>query len=107
MQNFPPSGGKWQISTAGGEEPQWCADGKELFNVQGGKALMSVDIKSGPGQFEVGIPKPLFDAAFTAGLRNRVVISPDGQKFLVMTRVDQTTTTPFTLVLDWLAGVKR
>jgi hypothetical protein len=40
-------------------------------------------------------------------VRNRVVISPDGQKLLVMARVEQTTTTPFTLVLDWLAGVKR
>jgi Tol biopolymer transport system component/tRNA A-37 threonylcarbamoyl transferase component Bud32 len=107
VQNFPPAGGKWQISTAGGAEPQWRADGKEMFYVQDDKTLMSVDIRSGPGQFEAGIPKPLFDAAFTPAVRNRVVISPDGQRFLVMTRAEQTTTTPFTLVLNWVAGVKR
>src|SRR5438132_10779529 len=26
-----PSGGKWQISTGGGDQPQWPKDGKELF----------------------------------------------------------------------------
>src|SRR5262249_13561375 len=63
VQNFPPSGGKWQISTAGGADPQWSADGKELFYVQN-KTLMTVEIVSGPGRFEAGIPKPLFEAQF-------------------------------------------
>lgn len=107
VQNFPPASGKWQISTAGGAEPQWRADGKEMFYVRGDKTLMSVDIKSDPGQFEAGIPKPLFDVDLGVSVRNRVVITPDGQKFLVVTRADQTTATPFTLVLNWLAGVKR
>ncbi len=31
VQNFPGPGGKWQISTAGGSEPHWRADGKELY----------------------------------------------------------------------------
>ena len=66
VQNFPPSGGKWQISTAGGAEPQWRADGKELFFIQN-KTLMTVEIASGPGRFEAGIPKPLFEAQFAGG----------------------------------------
>ena len=31
VQNFPPSGNNWQVSTNGGDEPQWRGDGKELF----------------------------------------------------------------------------
>jgi Tol biopolymer transport system component len=107
VQNFPPSGDKWQISTAGGNEPQWRPDGKEMFYVQDDKMLMSVEISSGSGRFEASIPKPLFEAPFSSSVRNRFVISPDGQKFLVITRVDQSTTTPFTLVLNWAAGLRR
>jgi Tol biopolymer transport system component len=28
VQDFPPKGGKWQISTAGGLRPEWRADGR-------------------------------------------------------------------------------
>src|SRR5262249_34950613 len=28
---FPPTGAKWQVSTAGGVVPRWRADGKELY----------------------------------------------------------------------------
>jgi Tol biopolymer transport system component len=31
VQSFPPSGGKWQVSTGGGAQPHWRRDGKELF----------------------------------------------------------------------------
>jgi Tol biopolymer transport system component len=108
VQNFPPSGGKWQISTAGGAEPQWRADGKELFYVQN-KTLMTVEIASGPGRFEVGIPKPLFESQFAGGSfrRNRYVVSADGQKFLVVTPLGQTTRAPFTLMLNWMASLRR
>ena len=30
VQSFPGPGGKWQISTAGGADPHWRADGKEI-----------------------------------------------------------------------------
>ena len=28
---YPGLAGKWQLSTGGGEAPEWRADGKELF----------------------------------------------------------------------------
>ena len=58
VQSFPPSGGKWQISTFGGSEPQWRRDGKELFYMDGNK-LMAVDVKTDLAGFEGGIPKQL------------------------------------------------
>jgi len=30
LQSFPTTGGKWQISNAGGAQPHWRCDGKEL-----------------------------------------------------------------------------
>ena len=90
VQNFPPAGGKWQISTASGQEPQWRSDGKELFYVQDGKSVMSVAIN------------PLTNKG-----RNRLVIAQDGQRFLVMDRADLSTRDPFTLVLNWAPGRKK
>ena len=31
VRTFPPSEGRWQISTHGGTRPRWRADGRELF----------------------------------------------------------------------------
>ncbi len=31
VQPFPPSGGKWQVSSGGGHSPRWRGDGRELF----------------------------------------------------------------------------
>ena len=33
---FPPTGSKWQISTAGGRLPRWSHDGTEIYFIQPG-----------------------------------------------------------------------
>lgn len=108
VQNYPPAGGKWQISNAGGVEPQWSPDGKELFYIQGDTTLMAVSIRAGSSQFDAAIPKPLFETAFPASYRrNRYVVSRDGQKFLAIVRTDQHTASPTMWVLNWAAALKR
>jgi Tol biopolymer transport system component len=42
VQNFPTPAGKWQISTAGGIQPVWRRDGKELFYLAPDGTLMAV-----------------------------------------------------------------
>ncbi len=106
MQNFPPAGGKWPISTAGGMEPQWSRDGSELFYVQDSQ-LMAVAVKESGGRFEAGLPKALFSASMTVGGRNRYVVSPDGRRVLVSTRQEMSTSSPMMMVLNWTAAIKR
>jgi Tol biopolymer transport system component len=36
VQSFPLTGSKWQVSTAGAEEPYWRRDGKEMFSLLSG-----------------------------------------------------------------------
>ena len=60
VQTFPTPGGKWQISTNGGEAPVWSRDGKELFYISADAKMMAVEVNTGP-KFEAGTPKPLFD----------------------------------------------
>lgn len=105
VQNFPPAGGKSQISTAGGRQAAWRRDGKELFYLQG-ERLMSVDVKAGTTGFEASVPKPIFDVSIATIFRNVYVVSPDGQKFLFITRPERNLL-PIVVVLNWQAGLKK
>ncbi len=104
VQDFPPRGEKRQISTAGGWYPSWRADGRELFYMGGGK-LMAVEVKADAGRFEAGIPKPLFDWAEGARMGG---VSADAQRFLLMVPKEEPgPPQPFTVVLNWQAGLKK
>jgi Tol biopolymer transport system component len=101
IQSFPGPGGKWQISTAGGGEPRWRADGKELYYRAPDQKLMAVEIKTAGG-FAAGVPQPLFAARFVSGLmRSRYLPAADGRRFLLMTMLGREALTPTTVVLNW------
>ena len=55
VQDFPALKEKWLISANGGADPQWRADGAELFFIGPDHRLMAVPIKRG-ASFEPGIP---------------------------------------------------
>lgn len=106
VQDFPPTGSKWQVSFGGGNESSWSPSGKELFYLQGDQ-FMAVDVNTYSGRFERKAPRMLFEVPFGNPLRNAYLVSPDGQKFLVNTRVETKTTLPMTLVLNWPATLKH
>jgi serine/threonine protein kinase len=107
VQNFPPSGGKWQISNTGATEPSWRRDGKEIYFVSGSK-FKAVEVKSSGGNFEAGIPKDLFDVQLDpTNRRNRYVAAPDGQRFLFVTVPQRLDTVPFVVVQNWQSALKH
>ena len=101
VQAIPPSGAKWQVSTAGGNRPEWRRDGKELFYVATDQKLMAAPVKAGSG-FEAGSPQPLFEPV-PVGYQP----SADGQRFLVSVRAagEASTPAPITVVVNWLKTV--
>ena len=106
VQNFPPSGGKWQISNTGGNEPSWRRDGRELYFLSGSK-FKAVDIKTSGSTFEAGIPKDLFEVQLDrTNRRNRYVAAPDGQRFLFITVPKSLDTVPFVVVQNWQSAIK-
>jgi Tol biopolymer transport system component len=107
VATFPQLERKWQVSVAGGSDPQWRRDGKELFFVADDKKLMAVEVKPGSGAFEMGVPKLLFETTFLNSGRNRYVVTRDGQRFLVITRLEDTAAAPINVVVNWLAEVKK
>jgi serine/threonine protein kinase/Tol biopolymer transport system component len=106
VETVPRSDRKWTISTNGGYEPRWRADGRELYYLSKDRSLMAVKVSAGPS---FGIPTALFQTGLRAGvmaLRTHYVPSRDGQRFLVNTPVP-TPTAPITVVLNWAATLKQ
>jgi Tol biopolymer transport system component len=106
-RSFPGPGGKWQVSTAGGSDAHWRADGKELFYRAPDQKVMAVEIKTGAA-FEVGVPRALFLGRFQPGnARNRYVPSADGQRFLLVAPLGRDAMAPTTIVLNWFASIGK
>ena len=113
VQSFPISGFKRQVSSsaAGGFEPLWRRDGKELFYLAGNNTLMAVDVTSTSSAIDVGPPKPLFPTRIRlleiqVGARHYGV-SSDGQRFLVANATDEARSTPITVVLNWMSALTK
>jgi Tol biopolymer transport system component len=107
---FPSGGGKWPISVAGGTEPAWRADGKELFYLAPDRYLMAVPISAG-ASLQPGTPQRLFEAPVSSNVsssytRNQYVVTADGQRFLVNQPVGRTSISAVTVVVDWTAAPK-
>src|SRR5207245_9168171 len=60
VQPFPGPGGKWQVSTGGGETAKWRRDGKELFYVAPDGKMKAAPVKA-DATFEAALPQPLFE----------------------------------------------
>jgi hypothetical protein len=109
VQPIPPSGAKWQISTAGGNQPRWRADGKELYYLAADRKLMAVSIRTG-AILEAGIPQALFETRTPAHLPTTPQLydpASDGKRFLMITVGAETGTVPLTVTTNWTAAVKR
>ena len=107
VQSFPSQGSQRQISTAGGEEPYWRRDGKELFYIEG-KRLMVVKVDADGKIFDPGVPEPLFDVSLEVeSRRSRYQVAANGQKFLVVTPLGSRQSVPITVVTNWTAGLKQ
>jgi Tol biopolymer transport system component/tRNA A-37 threonylcarbamoyl transferase component Bud32 len=86
VTTFPTPTTRWRISTAGGQDPQWRRDGRELFYIDRGNTLTAVRIGTAR-PFEFGKPQPLFrvlPSSVDEGQFGPVYApAPDGQRFIV------------------------
>ena len=105
VQEFPQARTKVQISTDGGGEPFWRADGRELY-YRSSNRLMAVAIESG-STLTIGTPEPLFEARFAVMIaRAHYRPMPDGQRFLVIAPLGRDTIQPTTVVLNWTTALR-
>ena len=85
IRAIPPTRAPVQASIAGGTEPRWRRDGRELFFVSADQKLTMVPIQFAGTAVEVGTPQPLFDfAGATNTLLSNYEPAADGQRFLML-----------------------
>lgn len=108
---FPGSGGKRQVSNGGGGLPRWNHDGREIFYLDPEGKLKAATV-NGLGQvFEIGTIHTLFEmrsrlTAFGGAGGYSYDVAPGGRQFLINTVHESASTAPFTLVVNWTAGLK-
>jgi Tol biopolymer transport system component len=94
---------RWMISKGGtGGAVVWRADGKQLwYGSAQNTSLMSVDVTTSP-TFQYGIPKPLFQVTSSF-----VSATDNGSQFLIAFPTVQALQTPYTVVLNWQAELRK
>ena len=109
VQTFPDHAGKWQISSTGGADPRWSADGRELLYLSADQHLMSVAVHTTP-PFEAAVPKPMFIARVLfpgIGIRSYYAVSRDGQRFLIAAPRVGEALAGSSVIVNWTAEIGR
>jgi dipeptidyl aminopeptidase/acylaminoacyl peptidase len=107
VRTFPDvSGGRWQASTEGGQEPVWATDGRELFYRSRDDKIVSVSVKTEP-IFELGARKALFEDVYIKRYQHsNYDVHPDNKRF-VMIKPAALTSAEMFVVLNWFEELKR
>jgi serine/threonine protein kinase len=106
VQRFPEGTDKFPVSTDGGAQPRWRDDGKELFYVGLDGRLMAAPIVSkSDGLLQADVPVALFATHIGPPVQpvfqQQYVVLDNGQKFLMNNILDETTSTPITVLQNW------
>ena len=108
VRSFPDLSVKVRISTSGGNQPQWRADGKELFYIAPDNTIYSVPLTTAGARLVPGTLEPLFTANVDQNqtIRNQFAVTRDGQRFLILSLIDRDAS-PIVTVLNWRSLVRN
>jgi serine/threonine protein kinase len=108
VQGVSESGGRWQVSSSGGRQPRWRGDGRELYYLSGSSAMMAVPVEESPAAFRQGVPTTLFEVPMAAwDARNNYDVSPDGERFLVVSPNERAAAAPIIVDVGWTSELER
>jgi serine/threonine-protein kinase len=108
VHDMAGSGGRWQISTAGGEEPRWSPDGRELY-YRNNNLFMSVAVDT-RSTFQNGTPKTLFNGVYDLRSNSGVSydVDPKGNRFFMIRLAENANSTAqVRIVLNWFDELRR
>ena len=105
VQAYGGGQGKWQVSSSGGQVPQWSADGKELFYFDANQSLLAVPVKEAGGALEFGAPQTIVKQ-WTILTLPFYSVSHDGKRVL-MERVTQQVNLPVTVITNFTDGLRN
>lgn len=104
------AGGQWQVSTAGGGDPRWRRDGRELYYLAPDGALMAAPITVTGATLAPGAPVALFPTRIVGGGTDTSLgwnydVTRDG-RFLINTVLEEAAA-PITLLMNWNPEAKQ
>ena len=108
VRDFPGPGGRWQVSTTGGEEPHWSANGRELF-YRNNDLFMAAGVDT-RAAFQASTPALLFKGVYN--IRTTTLLSfavdPKGDRFLMIRPVNEEgEASRVHVVLNWFEELKQ
>jgi eukaryotic-like serine/threonine-protein kinase len=101
-------GGRWQVSSEGGEEPRWSPKGDELY-YRNDRRFMAAHIVPGP-VFQYAPPRMLFDGLFNLRAESGVSydVDPAGNRFLMIRLAsDDVATSSVRVITNWSQELAR
>jgi len=110
VRDLREGGGRWQISTGGGEEPRWSPDGRELFFRIDDRFMHA---RMTPGDpFDADTPAKLFDGIFNVRSDSGAGydVNPKTGRFLMIRPADpaaSTAVSALNVVINWFADLQR
>jgi Tol biopolymer transport system component len=106
VRPFPGPGAPVRVSPAGGSEPLWSRNGRELFYVEDGERLMSTTITPA-ADFRFSTPVQLFVTRYNHSLQVPTYdVAPDGRFIMLKARADASATT-LNVIVNWVEEVER
>jgi Tol biopolymer transport system component len=105
VQPFNRPGVRQRLSPEGGGQPKWRADGRELFFFALDGTMMSASVQPNG---EIGTARALFRLPLQPNaFLDEYTVTPDGQRFLIITPVGSDRTARMALISDWTALVRK
>jgi Tol biopolymer transport system component len=92
--------GRKQLSIAGGTQPTWRADGKEVFYVAADGKMMAVRVEENENSFRAWSPVVLFQTRLADSSLRDYDVTADGQRFLIA-HSQESVPVPITVIVNW------
>jgi Tol biopolymer transport system component/tRNA A-37 threonylcarbamoyl transferase component Bud32 len=107
IEPFRRDGDRVRVSPAGGGQPKWRADGREIFFATLSGHLQVVQVRSTGERLDVSLPADLFEIHGFGGAEvDDYAPSADGQRFLVKVPVEQARKPQLHVVTNWTSLLK-
>jgi serine/threonine-protein kinase len=109
VRPFPDAASaRWQVSAAGGTDPVWSRNGRELFYLGGQNEMMSVAVSPGVA-FSISPPQRLFSTAPYTPIPPvpSFDVSPDGKRFLMLRETTPTDRNELIVVQNWVEEMRE
>jgi hypothetical protein len=109
VSSVPFGGERRQVSAAGGVQPTWRADGRELYYLGLDGGLYAVDIGPATGTLSAGTPRLLFRSTLPAisAVVEQYRPASDGRRFLFCLPLALVQREPLRVLLNWPAKRER